>query len=101
VVSLVEELLLESVELLLDELSDELLEELLLDLPMVRLTLPLELLLAARDLASSEMLTVSPESELPELSPETLKEPLAFFDMELTVMPPVELPSFKVDARLV
>jgi len=86
--------LLELLELL--ELEDEL-------LPMLRVTpallLVLLVLLEASDLASSEMLTVSPESELLEPPVLTLSELLLLLDMELMVTPLEELASFNVDAR--
>jgi len=97
-------------EELLDELLDELLLEPLLEslellellLPMVRVVEALLVeLLEAKDLASSEMLTVSPESEELELSDEVFRVLFAVFDMELRVTPPVEVPSLRVEARLV
>ncbi|GAB6127171.1 hypothetical protein JCM14124_28770 [Humidesulfovibrio idahonensis] len=98
------ELLLELLlELELELLLEPLLElELLELLPMVRVVPALLVaLLAAKDLASSEMLTVSPESDELELSEAVFRVLFAVFDMELRVTPLVEVPSVSVEAKLV
>jgi len=106
VVSVVSVVVLELLDELLLEPLLESLELLELLLPMVRVVPP-ELLVAllelleAKDLASSEMLTVSPESEELELSDEVFRVLFAVFDMELRVTPLVEVPSVSVEAKLV
>jgi hypothetical protein len=88
------------VSLSLELLDSE--DELLELAPMLRVVPALLVeLLAAKDLASSEMLTVSPESELLELSEEVFKVVFVVFDMELMLTPPVEVPSVSVEAKLV
>ncbi|MDR3641047.1 MAG: hypothetical protein P4L39_06970 [Humidesulfovibrio sp.] len=92
--------------LLLELLLELLLLKLLLDdafvvRVVVALLVVVVLLLEARDLASAEMLTVSPEPEELELLVETLKPPLAVLDAELRVRLLVVLASFRVEAMFV